>query len=287
MKILLNKEINKIKSDKLNKNVETKKKDIIYAIEDKIDIKKYNEINLAMKFPFELDDFQKRGIIRVENHENVLVCAHTSSGKTIVAEYGIAVTRRNKKRIIYTAPIKALSNQKYRDFKEKFDDVGVVTGDVSINPDAQCLIMTTEILQNMLYKQSEKLKNVDYIIFDEVHYINDTERGHVWEEILILLPNSIGLVMLSATIPNYFDFAKWIGSIKEKTIYIEITYKRVVPLEHNIYINNKKIITFKTSDDKVWENKIIEGIKLADEENKKIMSIVSKPQGKKERKQRE
>ncbi len=282
-----NKSLNNISNEDQNKNIQKNIKKV-YAIEDNIDISNYSNISpLAITYPFELDTFQKRGIIRVENHENVLVCAHTSSGKTIVAEYAIAKSKNLNKRIIYTSPIKALSNQKYRDFKEKFDDVGIITGDVSINPDAQCLIMTTEILQNMLYKQSEKLKNVDYIIFDEVHYINDTERGHVWEEILILLPNSIGLVMLSATIPNYFDFAKWIGSIKEKTIYIEITYKRVVPLEHNIYINNKKIITFKTSDDKVWENKIIEGIKLADEENKKIFSIRSKPQGKKERKQRE
>ena len=151
------------------------KKEVIYAKKDEIDVKKYLELDLAMKFPFELDDFQKRGIIRVQNHQNVLVCAHTSSGKTVVAEYGIAMTRRNKKRIIYTSPIKALSNQKYRDFKEKFDDVGIITGDVSINPDAQCIIMTTEILQNWLYKQSEKLRQVDYVIFDEVHYINDTE----------------------------------------------------------------------------------------------------------------
>ena len=117
------------------------------------------------------------------------MCSY-SSVKTLVAEYAIAKSKNLNKRIIYTSPIKALSNQKYRDFKEKFDDVGIITGDVSINPDAQCLIMTTEILQNMLYKQSEKLKNVDYIIFDEVHYINDTERGHVWEKILILLQNS-------------------------------------------------------------------------------------------------
>ena len=284
----LNKEINKIKSDKLNKNVETKKKDIIYAIEDKIDIKKYNEINLAMKFPFELDDFQKRGIIRVENHENVLVCAHTSSGKTIVAEYGIAVTRRNKKRIIYTAPIKALSNQKYRDFKEKFDDVGVVTGDVSINPDAQCLIMTTEILQNMLYRQSEKLQHVDYVIFDEVHYINDSERGHVWEEILILLPKNIGLIMLSATIPNYLDFAKWIGSIKKVTIYIENTYKRVVPLEHKIYINTKNVFTIlNTSQNfgKVDQEAVYKALKCGEDENNKIKKNEYKT--KQQRKQRQ
>ena len=99
--------------------------------------------------------------------------------------------KKNQKRVLYTSPIKALSNQKYREFKEKFGDVGILTGDVSLNPDAQCLIMTTEILQSSLYKTSNLLNMVDYVIFDEVHYINDNERGHVWEEILILLPPSV------------------------------------------------------------------------------------------------
>jgi len=275
---------------KEEKKNEIKKKDIVYALEDKIDIKKYDEIDLATTFPFTLDDFQKRGVIRVENHENVLVCAHTSSGKTIVAEYGIAYTRRKKKRIIYTAPIKALSNQKYRDFKEKFDDVGVVTGDVSINPDAQCLIMTTEILQNMLYRQSEKLQQVDYVIFDEVHYINDTERGHVWEEILILLPHDIGLIMLSATIPNYLDFAKWIGSIKKATIYIENTYKRVVPLEHKIYVNSKNVIKFlNTSENngKVDQEAIYKAFHVGEEENAKMNKKKNDYQSRQQRKQRQ
>ena len=250
------------------------KKEIVYAKKDTIDLKYYDEIKEpAMKFPFDLDDFQKRGIIRVQNHENVLVCAHTSSGKTVVAEYGIALTKKNKKRIIYTSPIKALSNQKYRDFKEKFEDVGVITGDVSINPDAQCIIMTTEILQNWLYKQSEKLRQVEYVIFDEVHYINDTERGHVWEEILILLPHNIGLIMLSATIPNYLEFAKWIGSIKKATVYIEITYKRVVPLEHNIYVNSKNVFKFlNTSENSGKPNKdmIYKAFKCGKDEYDKI-----------------
>jgi antiviral helicase SKI2 len=285
-----NNEIKEEKKTKKSDNKENIKKNIIYAIEDKVDVKKFDEIDLAMKFPFQLDDFQKRGIIRVENHENVLVCAHTSSGKTVVAEYGIAITRRNKKRIIYTAPIKALSNQKYRDFKEKFGDVGVVTGDVSINPDAQCLILTTEILQNMIYRQSEKLRQVDYVIFDEVHYINDTERGHVWEEILILLPQNIGLIMLSATIPNYLDFAKWIGSIKKSTIYIEITYKRVVPLEHKIYVNNKKVFTIlNTSQNlgKVDQDAVYKAMKCAEEENKKIYSKKGDYSTREKRKQRQ
>ena len=272
---------------KMEKNSQIKKSQIEYAIEDKIPISQYEKIqNLAIKYPFELDDFQKRGIIRVENHENVLICAHTSSGKTLVAEYAIAKTKQLKKRIIYTSPIKALSNQKFRDFKLLFNDVGIITGDVSINQDAQCIIMTTEILQNWLYKENDKLKSVDYIIFDEVHYINDQERGHVWEEILILLPSNIGLVMLSATIPNYFDFARWIGRIKGITIYIEITYKRVVPLEHKIYINNKNIFIFKTGDDKILEDNIHSALKAIKDEGNNFNMKKNKPQGKKERQQR-
>ena len=280
------------KPEEINiKKEEPIKKEIIFAKKDNIDLKKYDEIkNLAMKFPFELDDFQKRGIIRVQNHENVLVCAHTSSGKTVVAEYGIALTKMNKKRIIYTSPIKALSNQKYRDFKEKFDDVGVITGDVSINPDAQCIIMTTEILQNWLYKQSEKLRQVEYVIFDEVHYINDTERGHVWEEILILLPQNIGLIMLSATIPNYLEFAKWIGSIKKATVYIEITYKRVVPLEHNIYVNTKNVFKFlNTSENngKANQDIIYKAFNCAKDEYNKIYKKQREPKSKKQKEQRQ
>ena len=109
----------------------------------------------------------------------------------MVAEYAIALGKKTGKKVIYTSPIKALSNQKYREFKNKFDDVGILTGDVSIAPDAQCVIMTTEILQSSLYKNNEMLDNVDWVIFDEVHYINDNERGHVWEEILILLPPKV------------------------------------------------------------------------------------------------
>jgi superfamily II RNA helicase len=112
----------------------------------------------------------------------------------MVAEYAIALGRKNEKRVFYTSPIKALSNQKYREFKKRFGDVGILTGDVSISPDAQCVIMTTEILQSSLYKNSDMLDKVDWVIFDEVHYINDNERGHVWEEILILLPPKVYLI---------------------------------------------------------------------------------------------
>ena len=220
-----------------------------WAIEDDLDISAFDKIkNPPITFKFELDEFQKRSILRLENHQNVLVCAHTSSGKTVVAEYGIALGKRNSKRVLYTSPIKALSNQKFREFKKQFGDVGILTGDVSINPEAQCLIMTTEILQSSLYKNSELLNQVEWVIFDEVHYINDNERGHVWEEILILLPKGIGIIMLSATVPNYMEFAQWVGDIKETKVYVQNTLKRVVPLQHNLFIDWNNVYTVKEKD---------------------------------------
>ena len=254
---------------KVSNNNENKiNEDIHYAIEDKEDISEFDLIkNPAIKFPFELDDFQKRSIIRLEQNKNVLVCAHTSSGKTVVAEYGIALGKKHSKRVVYTSPIKALSNQKYREFKKRFDDVGILTGDVNINPDAQCLIMTTEILQNCLYKNSELLSQLECIIFDEIHYINDNERGHVWEEILILLHPEINLIMLSATIPNYMEFANWVGSIKKTTVYVEITLKRVVPLKHQIYIDSQNIFEVKNIEGKVYDYRVREAMKHLKEVN--------------------
>ena len=240
----------------------------IYAEEDKIDISNYDLIkDLAITFPFELDDFQKRSIIRLEQGQSILVCAHTSSGKTAVAEYGVALGAKHSKRVIYTSPIKALSNQKYQDFKKRFNNVGILTGDVSINPDAQCLIMTTEILQGYLYRNHAILSQLEWIIFDEIHYINDIERGHVWEEILILLPPGINLIMLSATIPNYQEFARWVGNIKKTTIYIEITLKRIVPLQHQIYIDSQNIFEIKGTDGKIREDKVREAIKFLKNRN--------------------
>lgn len=110
----------------------------------------------------------------------MFVAAHTSAGKTVIAEYGIALAIKHKRKVIYTSPIKALSNQKYKDFREKFDSVGIVTGDISINQEASCVIMTTEILRNSLYKGADMIRDIEWVIFDEVHYINNKERGVVW-----------------------------------------------------------------------------------------------------------
>jgi ATP-dependent RNA helicase DOB1 len=141
----------------------------------------------AKIYPFPLDEFQKRAISCLENHESVLVAAHTSAGKTVIAEYAIAMSLRDHQRVIYTSPIKALSNQKYRELKEEFNDVGLMTGDVTMNPNSSCIVMTTEILRNMLFKGSEITKEMAWVIFDEVHYMRDKERGVIWEETMILL----------------------------------------------------------------------------------------------------
>ena len=260
------------------KNPKTKNKqnpelDIPYAIDDEISIDSYDNIKKPIEFPFELDVFQKRSIIRLNNHQNILVCAHTSSGKTVVAEYGIALGKKNNRRVLYTSPIKALSNQKYRDFKEKFNDVGILTGDVSINPNAQCLIMTTEILQNSLYKNNDLLTNVEYVIFDEIHYINDNERGHVWEEILILLPHGIGIIMLSATVPNYMEFAEWVGKIKKTTVYVQNTLKRIVPLEHKIFLDFDNVFLVKNSNNEILEDNIKKALMQLNNLNEKYNLI--------------
>lgn len=196
----------------------------------------------SKEYKFELDTFQKLSISAIERDESVLVSAHTSCGKTVVAEYAIAKSIQNKQRVIYTSPIKALSNQKFRELKEEFQDVGLMTGDVTINPEASCLVMTTEILRNMLYRGSEVIREVRWIIFDEIHYMRDKERGVVWEETIILLPEFIRMVFLSATIPNALEFAEWISFVHSQTVHVVYTNKRVIPLIHYFYTHDLYLI---------------------------------------------
>lgn len=186
----------------------------------------------AVTFPFELDDFQKRAIYNIDSGRSVFVAAHTSAGKTVVAEYAIALAGVMGGKAFYTSPIKSLSNQKLRDFRKKFDDVGLVTGDVSINETAQCVIMTTEILRSMLYRGADVIRDVRFVIFDEVQFLNDEERGVVWEESIIMLPPHIGIVMLSATVPNALEFSEWVGRTRNRQVAVVSTLKRPVPLKH-------------------------------------------------------
>ncbi|KAJ6691869.1 HELICASE SKI2W [Salix purpurea] len=151
--------------------------------------------DMALSFPFELDAFQKEAIYYLEKGDSVFVAAHTSAGKTVVAEYAFALASKHCTRAVYTAPIKTISNQKYRDFCGKFD-VGLLTGDVSVRPEASCLIMTTEILRSMLYRGADIIRDIEWVIFDEVHYVNDVERGVVWEEVIIMLPRHVNILNL-------------------------------------------------------------------------------------------
>ena len=189
----------------------------------------------AKTYPFTLDDFQKLSVSCIGQNESVLVSAHTSAGKTAVAEYAIASALKHNQRVIYTSPIKALSNQKYRDLMEQFHDVGLITGDITINEEASCLVMTTEILRNMLYRGNDVMREVAWVIFDEVHYMRDKERGVVWEESIILLPHNVHYVFLSATIPNAFEFARWIANIHQQVCHVVYTDYRPTPLAHFLY----------------------------------------------------
>ncbi|XP_052733071.1 DExH-box ATP-dependent RNA helicase DExH10 isoform X2 [Vigna angularis] len=187
---------------------------------------------MAKSYPFTLDPFQQVSIACLERNESVLVSAHTSAGKTAVAEYAIAMSFRDRQRVIYTSPLKALSNQKYRELSQEFTDVGLMTGDVTLSPNATCLVMTTEILRGMLYRGSEVLKEVAWVIFDEIHYMKDRERGVVWEESIIFLPPAIKMVFLSATMSNATEFAEWICNIHKQPCHVVYTDFRPTPLQH-------------------------------------------------------
>jgi ATP-dependent RNA helicase DOB1 len=190
-------------------------------------------------FGFDLDPFQEAAIACLHKRESVLVSAHTSAGKTVVAQYAMAMAMQANQRVIYTTPIKALSNQKFRDLGEAFGGVaasiGLMTGDVTVNPDATCLVMTTEILRSMLYRGADEMREVAWVVFDEVHYLRDKERGVVWEESIVLLPPSIKLVFLSATIPNSREFAQWVAELKRAPCHVIATDYRPTPLQHYMF----------------------------------------------------
>jgi superfamily II RNA helicase len=208
------------------------------------------EDQLACPFPFPLDPFQKHAVKAIHNGHNVLVTAKTGSGKTLVGEYLIHHCLKKGQRVFYTTPIKSLSNQKFHDLKQMFPSVGIMTGDIKYRPDAQIVIMTTEILRNLLYKQGTQtarvgitaqmsLENLGGVVFDEVHYINDRERGKVWEETMILLDPKVQQVLLSATIDKPELFASWLGDLKQVPIYLISTSYRIVPLEHAVFLGKQ------------------------------------------------
>jgi superfamily II RNA helicase len=203
-----------------------------------------------------LDEFQKKSIKEIERNNSVIVSAPTGSGKTLIAEYVIEKCLNENKGLIYTAPIKALSNQKFRDFSKNFPQkIGIITGDVKINPQAPILIMTTEIFRNYLLQEPEKLKDKEWVIFDEVHYLDDAERGTVWEESIIFLPKEMKILALSATLPNIAEFKNWIKKVHNQNI-IEIKEKdRPIPLHFYFQADNRIFSTLKELRNYTFKNK--------------------------------
>jgi ATP-dependent RNA helicase HelY len=190
----------------------------------------------AAAYPFPLDDFQRRAIDALHAGESVLVAAPTGSGKTVVAEFGIDQALSRRRKAFYTTPLKALSNQKYGDFVTRYgvERVGLLTGDNSVNAESPVVVMTTEVLRNMLYENSPTLERLDLVVMDEVHYLQDPYRGAVWEEILIHLPLTVSVVCLSATVSNAEEFGEWIAALRGPTRVV-IEERRPVPLE-NLYM---------------------------------------------------
>jgi superfamily II RNA helicase len=202
-------------------------------------------------FPFELSPFQKYAIEGIVTGNHVITTAHTGSGKTLSAEFAIKYFLSQGKKVIYTSPIKALSNQKFKDFHKLTSDIGILTGDIKVNSEASLLVMTTEILCNTLYCKRNNISSssmlldfdMDFenelacVIFDEIHYINDPERGRVWEESIMMLPKNVQIIGLSATIDNPEGFCQWIeNKYTDKIVYLASTNHRIVPLTHYGFI---------------------------------------------------
>ena len=208
----------------------------------------------VINFSFKCDDFQRHAFKSIEKGNDVFVSVPTSGGKTIVAEYAIIHTiKKLGKRVVYTSPIKSLSNEKYNEFKSKFNDIsiGLLTGDNKIDVDSMCLIVTAEILRNSLYQLKQKMEdtageiNNDFVnsigcvIMDEIHFMNDKERGKVWEETIVLLNSSVQLIMLSATVSNPEKFATWVSKCHQKTVSLIQVTKRIIPLKHYLFVNDE------------------------------------------------
>ena len=196
-------------------------------------------------FNFELDDFQKEAIDNIENGKSVVVCAPTGAGKTCIAQSAIHLALENNKRIFYTTPLKALSNQKYHDLSVQYgqENVGLLTGDTTINRDAKIVVMTTEVFRNMLYgttfgSLADNLNDVKYVVLDEVHYMNDESRGTVWEESIIYCPTNIQIIALSATVQNSKQLTEWINTVHSRTEHVYTDF-RPVPLRFYYYDSSK------------------------------------------------
>jgi len=226
-------------------------------------------LDIFARWPFPLSDFQKFAIDAIRKKCHVIITAHTGNGKTLAADFAITHFTKMGKKVIYTSPIKALTNQKYHTFQEKYPDIsfGIITGDITMNPGAQCLFVTTEILRNTLFKKkwldtNEDKKDqitldidinpeeLEAVVFDEIHYIMDKERGPVWHESIMMLPDTVQIIGLSATIDKPWVLSEWIEQKKNREVWLCPTNKRVVPQHHYGFITFPKSVLDKLPADK-------------------------------------
>ena len=196
--------------------------------------------SFAGQLPFALDDFQQRACQALENGHGVLVCAPTGAGKTVVGEFAVHLALAAGRKCFYTTPIKALSNQKHNDLVTRYgpERIGLLTGDQSINGDADIVVMTTEVLRNMLYANSPALYGLSHVVMDEVHFLADRMRGAVWEEVILHLPDEVRLVSLSATVSNAEEFGGWIQTVRGDTTVV-VDEHRPVPLWQHVMVGKR------------------------------------------------
>src|SRR5246127_2449559 len=192
------------------------------------------------ELPFPLDDFQRRACAALESGHGVLVCAPTGAGKTVVGEFAVHLALAAGGKCFYTTPLKALSNQKHTDFVARYgkDQIGLLTGDLSVNANAPVVVMTTEVLRNMLYADSPVLQGLSYLVMDEVHFLADRMRGAVWEEVILHLPDEVRLVSLSATVSNAEEFGGWIQTVRGDTTVV-VDDHRPVPLWQHMLVGKR------------------------------------------------
>ncbi|HWM60325.1 MAG TPA: DEAD/DEAH box helicase, partial [Pseudonocardia sp.] len=200
--------------------------------------------------PFSLDGFQRSACSALEDGHGVLVCAPTGAGKTVVGEFAVHLALAAGRKCFYTTPIKALSNQKYADLVARHGEsaVGLLTGDTSINGDAQVVVMTTEVLRNMIYAGSRAMEHLGYVVMDEVHYLADRFRGAVWEEVILQLPEHVRLVSLSATVSNAEEFGDWLVTVRGDTTVV-VDEHRPVPLWQHMMVGNRLLDLFAGEDE--------------------------------------
>ncbi|MFC4496828.1 DEAD/DEAH box helicase [Streptomyces ovatisporus] len=222
-------------------------------------------------YDFDLDDFQIEACQALEAGKGVLVAAPTGSGKTIVGEFAVHLALTRGRKCFYTTPIKALSNQKYNDLVKRYgaDRVGLLTGDNSVNADAPVIVMTTEVLRNMLYAGSQALIGLGHVVMDEVHYLSDRFRGAVWEEVIIHLPESVTLVSLSATVSNAEEFGDWLDTVRGDTRVI-VSEHRPVPLWQHVLAGRRMYDLFEEKADKREVNPDL--VRMARMENSRVTS---------------